>query len=112
MTLHEKGFKGDRDRAVLLSSLEAMYKTFRTPQRKRLSEVDRARMTNAQLYRHSKDLYNSATTRKANRLAVKAGIAVRDPLWQRLSRWAGRTFLDPHSERSELHSKTRMANRA
>lgn len=113
MTLHSKGWKAERDRAVLNASLDAMYKEFRTPRAQRLTPEQRARMTTEQLYRASKDPYSLAPVKRARRLAVKMGLAERTPTaWDRVKAWVWRALLDPHPERSELHSKTREAQRA
>ena len=81
MMLHEKGKKAERDRAVLINSYEAMCYEFRVPSIKRLRRVDMARMSNAALYRASKDVYSQATVKQAHRLAVKMGIAPKKETW-------------------------------
>lgn len=77
--VHNKGRKAERDRAVLLASYREMCKAFRVPKSRRLAEKDIARMTNAQLYQASKDLYNGATVKQARRLAVRMGVAEKEP---------------------------------
>lgn len=93
MMLHEKGWKAERDRAILNTSLDSMY--------------------TEQFYQASKDLYNLAPAKKARRMAVKMGLIDRGPsTFERLEAWAIRVFLDQHPERSEMHSSTREAQRA
>ena len=77
--VHNTGRKAGRDRAVILASYREMCKAFRVPKSRRLAEKDIARMTNAQLYQASKDLYNGATVKQARRLAVRMGVAAKDP---------------------------------
>ena len=74
MMLHEKGAKAERDRAILINSYEAMCDEFRLPAAKRLSRADMARMSNAAIYRASKDVYSQASVKQANKLAVKMGL--------------------------------------
>lgn len=77
MVLHEKGMKAERDRAVLVASYDQMCREFRVPHAKRLTPSQMANMSNAALYRASKDLYNGASMKDAARLAVKMGLVVR-----------------------------------
>ena len=85
MMLHEKGRKSERDRAVLINSYEVMCDEFRVPMLKRLRRVDMARMSNAALYRASKDVYSQATVKQAHRLAVRMGLVERpEGLWGRI----------------------------
>lgn len=74
MTLHEKGFKGDRDRARLLYSYKQMIKVLRTPSDERITPAQFAHMTNAHIFRACKDIYNNAPLAKANKLAKILGI--------------------------------------
>ncbi len=69
MMVHNHGPKATRDRAILLSSYQAMVKEFRP--KERLSASDIAKMTNEQLYQASRDLYNAQPIKKAERLARK-----------------------------------------
>lgn len=73
--IHDKGAKADRDRSVILHSYLAMCDEFRVPKNRRLSTREIATMTNNQLYQASKDLYNGATVKQAQRLAVRLGLA-------------------------------------
>ena len=75
MTVHNKGWKANRDRAVLIAGYEAMCKEFRIARSKQLSAAEIARLSNEMLYKISKDLYSQATVKQANRLAVKMGLA-------------------------------------
>ena len=81
MMLHEKGAKAERDRAILINSYEAMCDEFRLPAAKRLSRADMARMSNAAIYRASKDVYSQASVKQANKLAVKMGLKEKSPSW-------------------------------
>lgn len=84
-TVHDKGWKGDRDRVALIVSYTKMCKVFRTPRNKRLDTEQIARMTNAQLYQASKDLYNGASIRKARKVAAIAGLdAYNVSIWDRI----------------------------
>lgn len=73
--VHNVGAKADRDRAIVLHSYLAMCEEFRVPRQMRLTPREIASMTNTQLYQASKDLYNNASVRQAQRLAVKLGVA-------------------------------------
>jgi hypothetical protein len=75
MTVHNKGAKAARDRAVLINSYKVMCKDFRVPRHNRLDAAALARLSNDMLYRVNKDLYASATPKQAQRLAVKMGLA-------------------------------------
>lgn len=81
MVLHEKGRKTERDRAVLIASYDQMCREFRVPRAKRLTPAQMANMSNAALYRASKDLYNGASVKDAARLAVKMGLVARPEPW-------------------------------
>ncbi len=81
MTLHEKGKKAERDRAILIRSYETMCDEFRLPAKKRLSSADIARMSNAALYRASKDVYTQAKPKQLVRLAVKMGLVKKPDSW-------------------------------
>lgn len=86
--VHSTGRKAERDRAVILASYREMCKAFRVPKSRRLSEKDIARMTNAQLYQASKDLYNGATVKQARQLAVRMGVAEKAPgIFSRAVSW-------------------------
>ena len=65
MTVHNKGRKADRDRAVLIHSYHVMVKDFRVPKARRLDAAALARLSNEMLYRVNKDLYASATPKQA-----------------------------------------------
>jgi hypothetical protein len=79
MTVHNKGAKAARDRAVLINSYKVMCKDFRVPRHNRLDAAALARLSNEMLYRVNKDLYASATPKQAQRLAVKMGIVESEP---------------------------------
>ena len=109
MTIHNKGPKAVRDRAVLLAAYKAMCREFHVPMGRRLSAAQIANMGNDALYRVTRDMYNGASVKKATHLAIKLGVAERPEscitrLWHKL--------LDPHPERFESHSVTREAQRA
>jgi len=72
--VHDKGAKGERDRAVILHSYYAMCREFRVPRDERLTAREVASMTTSQLYQASKDLYNNSSLRDAQRLARKLGV--------------------------------------
>lgn len=77
--IHDKGAKADRDRSVVLRSYLAMCDEFRVPRRMRLTPREIASMTNTQLYQASKDLYNNASVKQAQRLAVRLGVTEKPP---------------------------------
>jgi len=77
--VHNVGAKADRDRAVILRSYQTMCEEFRVKKSRRLSPREIAAMTNAQLFQASKDLYNGATVKQARRLAVRMGVADKEP---------------------------------
>lgn len=100
MTLHNKGFKGERDRAVLLTSYKAMCKEFRVPKAKQLTPFELTCMTNAQLYTAAKDLYNNTTVKNAKKLAVKMGLADKPITWlDILVEWLKHQVFDPNPTR-------------
>lgn len=74
MTLHEKGVKAERDRAILITSYEVMCDEFRLPSSKRLTRANMAMMSNKVLYQASKDVYSQATVKQAKKLAIKMGL--------------------------------------
>lgn len=87
MMLHEKGRKAERDRAILINSYEAMADEFRLPASKRLTRFDMAKMSNAAIYRASKDVYSQASVEQAERLAIKMGLKKKPETWlQRILR--------------------------
>lgn len=88
--IHDKGAKADRDRAVVLRSYLAMCDEFRVPRRMRLTAREVAGMSNSQLYQASKDLYNNASIKQAQRLAVRLGVASAPESWPRLRKAMGR----------------------
>ena len=75
MTVHNKGRKADRDRAVLIHSYHVMVKDFRVPKARRLDDARLASMSNEMLLRVNRDIYSQATVRQAKKLAVKMGLA-------------------------------------
>lgn len=77
--IHDKGAKADRDRAVVLRSYLTMCDEFRVPRRMRLTAREIAGMSNTQLYQASKDLYNNASVKQAQRLAVRLGVTEKPP---------------------------------
>jgi hypothetical protein len=81
MTLHEKGVKAERDRAILINSYETMADEFRLPASKRLTRADMARMSNAALYQASKDVYAQAKPKQLVKLAVKMGLVKKPDSW-------------------------------
>ena len=74
MMLHENGFKAQRDRAMLLFSYRDMAKEFRIPRKDRLSTEQIAKMTNKQLNRACRDLYNGVTVKQARKYGIKRGL--------------------------------------
>lgn len=88
--IHDKGAKADRDRAVVLHSYLVMCDEFRVPRRMRLTAREIAGMSNTQLYQASKDLYNNASVKQAQRLAVRLGVAQPPESWPRLRKVMGR----------------------
>jgi len=81
MKVHTKGYKGDRDRAVLIHSYKVMCKDFRVPDNRRLNDVDLARLSNKMIYRISADIYSQATVKQAGKLAIKMGLAKKPESW-------------------------------
>lgn len=73
--IHEKGFKGDRDRTMLLSSYNEMVRVFRVPRKKQLTAYELSRLTNHQLYHAANDLYVSAPRKKQAIMAARLGMA-------------------------------------
>lgn len=82
--VHDKGAKGERDRAVILHSYQAMCEEFKVPKDRRLSPRDIATMTTSQLYQASKDLYNGTSIKNAARLARKLGVSKAPTLWEKI----------------------------
>ena len=74
MKVHNKGFKADRDRAVLINSYHVMCKDFRVSKERRLDDGRLAAMSNEMLFKVNKDLYSQATVKQARKLAVKMGL--------------------------------------
>ena len=74
MTVHNKGAKAARDRAILIQSYKVMCKDFKVPRHNTLDAAALARLSNEMLYRVNKDLYASATPKQAQKLAVKMGL--------------------------------------
>jgi len=75
MTVHNRGAKAARDRAILIQSYKVMCKDFKVPRHNRLDAAAIARLSNDMLYRVNKDLYASATPKQAQKLAIKMGLA-------------------------------------
>ena len=75
MTVHNKGRKADRDRAVLINSCHVMVRDFRVPKARRLDDARLASMSNEMLLKLNRDIYSQATVKQAKRLAVKMGLA-------------------------------------
>ena len=75
MTVHNKGRKADRDRAVLINSYHVMVRDFHVPLSRRLDDARLAAMSNEMLFKVNKDLYSQATVKQAKALAVKMGLA-------------------------------------
>jgi len=104
MLIHNKGAKADRDRAVLVHSYKAMCKYFNVPRRDRLTPLALASLSNTQIYKLSKDLYNDQPVGRAKRLARKLGLdgTVSEPwyviLWARVKQ----ALLEPKSKSSEV----------
>ena len=109
MMIHEKGWKAERDRIILLASYEAMVKELRVPKSKRLSTEAISKLNNTQLYRASKDLYNGTSTKNAARLAVKMGLADKP---KTIIGKVKEFFFDSDPAKDESHSIAREANRA
>ena len=85
MTVHNKGRKADRDRAVLINSYHVMVKDFRVPKARRLDDARLASMSNEMLLKVNRDIYSQATVKQAKRLAVKMGL-VESPWSELVSR--------------------------
>jgi pentose-5-phosphate-3-epimerase len=81
MKVHEKGFKADRDRAVLINSYHVMSKDFNVPRKDRLDAAALARLSNEMLFKVNKDLYSQATVKQARKLAIKMGLAEKPKTW-------------------------------
>ena len=88
MTVHNKGFKADRDRAVLINSYHVMCKDFNVPRDKRLDAARLANLSNEMLFKINKDLYSQATVKQARKLAVKMGLVDKPETWlNRIASW-------------------------
>jgi site-specific recombinase XerC len=74
MTVHRKGAKADRDRAVLINSYHVMCHDFRIPKKDRLDAAAIARLSNEMLLKVNKDMYSQATVKQARKLAIKMGL--------------------------------------
>ena len=75
MTVHRKGAKADRDRAVLINSYKVMCHDFRIPKKDRMDHAALARLSNEMLFKINKDIYSQATVKQARKLAIKMGLA-------------------------------------
>lgn len=93
VTVHNKGPKSHRDRTILIATYEGMAKEFRP--RRRLSASDIAGMTNTQIERAARDLYDAQSISAVNRYAEKMGIVRRHetPWRSRLRLWRARARL-------------------
>ncbi len=87
MTVHNKGFKSNRDRAVLINAYKVMAKDFNIPKRDRLDAAAIARLSNEMLYKITKDMYSQTTVKQAKKLAIKMGIVERDSWIDRIVLW-------------------------
>ena len=88
MKVHNKGFKADRDRAVLINSYHVMCKDFNVPRDKRLDSARLASLSNEMLFKVNKDLYSQATVKQARKLAVKMKLIDKPETWfTRISDW-------------------------
>ena len=74
MTVHRKGAKADRDRAVLINSYHVMCHDFRIPKKDRMDHATLARLSNEMLFKINKDIYSQATVKQARKLAIKMGL--------------------------------------
>ena len=81
MTIHNKGRKADRDRAVLINSYHVMVRDFRVPKARRLDDARLASMSNEMLLKVNRDIYSQATVKQANALAVKMGLIHKPQSW-------------------------------
>lgn len=81
MKVHTHGIKGDRDRAVLIRSYKVMCKDFKIPAKRRLNDVELARLSNKMIYRISADIYAQATPEQAKKLAIKMGLVKKPESW-------------------------------
>ena len=69
--LHATGAKADRDRAALLLSYREMCRVLRVPRGQRVAPEKLAAMTTPQVFQLCKDLYNTASAKKARKLAAR-----------------------------------------
>ena len=108
MTVHNKGRKADRDRAVLIHSYHVMVKDFRVPKARRLDDARLASMSNEMLLRVNRDIYSQATVRQAEKLAVKMGLAESSAkrIVRRFKDWLKYTFVDDHFHKGVASAKT------
>ena len=83
MTVHLKGAKADRDRAVLINSYHVMCHDFRIPKKDRLDQAALSRLSNEMLFKINKDIYSQATVKQARKLAIKMGL-LESPLQRRV----------------------------
>jgi hypothetical protein len=109
MTIHEKGVKAERDRAILIHSYETMCNEFRLPASKRLTRADMAKMSNKAIYQASKDVYSQASVKQANRLAVKMGLkeSPKMKIIKRIKDWFIYTFYDDHFRKGAASAKAK-----
>ena len=69
--LHATGAKADRDRAALLLSYREMCRVLRVPRGQRVAPEKLAAMTTPQVFQLCKDLYNTASAKKARKLVAR-----------------------------------------
>jgi hypothetical protein len=81
MTIHRKGAKADRDRAVLINSYKVMVKDFRIPRKDWLDQAALSRLSNEMLFKINKDIYSQATVKQAKKLAIKMGLLDKPESW-------------------------------
>lgn len=83
MRLHDKGAKAERDKILLRLTYKALVKEFKVE--KPLTDEELDALSNSQLYKITKELYEKQDAKKANRLADKLNsFNVRS-----LNRWRG-----------------------
>ena len=88
MTVHNKGFKANRDRIVLIHSYNTMCRDFKIPKNQRMKPIDIARISNEMLFKVNKDLYSQATVKQARKLAVKMKLVDKPETWfSRIADW-------------------------
>ncbi len=107
MTVHRKGARADRDRAVLINSYHVMCHDFRIPKKDRMDHAALARLSNEMLFKINKDIYSQATVKQARKLAIKMGLA-ESPVQRRMryiSSWFKYLFHKPKIIRPSIEIK-------